>query len=173
MILDSFFSFALSITGNLEVPWVPTRRELIAHILRIAGVKKGLVFYDLGCGDGRVVIEAAKRGAKGVCVEIRSDLIREAIRKSIEAGVRDKIEFINADFMLVDLNPADVIYMYLLTRVNAKLRPKLEKELRPGTRVVTLDFEIPGWKPIYVEKHFTNGMERKIYLYIKGISDVR
>jgi ubiquinone/menaquinone biosynthesis C-methylase UbiE len=139
--------------------------------MRIARVGPGDVFYDLGCGDGRVVIEAAKRGALGVCIEIREDLIKQAIEAARAAGVVDRIRFIHGDFRYVDVSDATVVYMYLLTRVNEALRPKLERELRLGTRVVTLDFEIPGWKPIHIEKHHTGGLERTIYLYVRGVSD--
>ncbi len=150
---------------------MPTRKQLLAHVMRLADVKPGVVFYDLGCGDGRVVIEAAKRGARGVCVELRRDLIEQAMRNAREAGVADRIRFVNKSFFDVDLSDADIVYMYLLTRVNAQLRPKLEKELRLGARVVTLDFEVPGWKPVQVEKHVVAGMTRVLYLYIKGVSD--
>ncbi len=163
----------LSRLEKYDVPWVPTRKELLKHIMRVARVQPGDVFYDLGCGDGRVVIEAAKRGARGVCVEIREDLIEEAKRRAREEGVEDRIEFVHDDFMRVDLGRATVVYMYLLTRVNSMLRPKLEKELQLGARVVTLDFEIPGWKPIHVERHYTGSLERTIYLYVKGVSDAR
>lgn len=170
--VDSVFRLLpLSVLGAHNVPWVPTRRQLLAHVMRLAGVKPGTVFYDLGCGDGRVVIEAAKRGARGVCVELRRDLIEQAMRNAREAGVADRIRFINKSFFDVDLGDADVVYMYLLTRVNAQLRPKLEKELRLGARIVTLDFEVPGWKPVQIEKHVVAGMTRILYLYIKGVSD--
>ena len=169
--LGWFAFIPLAFVGNLEVPWVPTRYELIKHIMRIARVGPGDVFYDLGCGDGRVVIEAAKRGARGVCVEIREDLIEEAMKQARAQGVYDRIRFVRADFHQVDVSDATVVYMYLLTRVNESLRPKLERELSIGTRVVTLDFEVPGWKPVHVEKHYTGGLERTIYLYIRGVSD--
>jgi len=155
-----------------DVPWVPTRRELIKHIIRIAGVRRGDVFYDLGCGDGRVVIEAVKHGARGVCIEIRPDLIKEAMKNAKRENVYDRISFIQGDFYTQDLSKATVIYMYLLTRVNAALKPKLEREARVGTRIITLDFEIPGWRPVHVEKHYTGGLERTIYLYIRGVSDI-
>ncbi len=166
-----FAQLPLSVLGNYDVPWVPTRRQLISHIMRIAKVGPGDVFYDLGCGDGRMVIEAAKRGAKAVCVELREDLIRTAMENAEKAGVRDRIVFVNEDFHRVNLSDATVVYMYLLTRVNASLKPKLEAELKPGTRVVTLDFAIPGWKPVEVERHNVAGLTRVIYLYIKGVSD--
>ena len=162
----------LSSYESYDVPWVPTRKELLKHIMRIARVGPNDVFYDLGCGDGRVVIEAAKRGARGVCVEIREELIREAMENARKEGVADRIKFVHGSFTDVDLRDATVVYMYLLTRVNRMLKPKLEKELRLGTRVVTLDFEIPGWKPVHVEKHYTGSLERIIYLYVKGVSDL-
>ncbi len=171
MLSGFFASLPLSVLGVHNVPWVPTRRQLLAHIIRLARVEPGTVFYDLGCGDGRVVIEAAKHGARGVCVELRSDLIAEAVERAKSEGVYDRIKFLNTSFFDVDLGEADVVYMYLLTRVNAQLRPKLERELRVGARVVTLDFEIPGWRPVQVEKHLVAGMSRTLYLYIKGVSD--
>ncbi len=167
-----FTVLPLAFVGNLEVPWVPTRYELIRHVLRVAKVGPNDVFYDLGCGDGRVVVEAAKIGARGVCVEIREDLIKQAMENAAKEHVKDRIRFINADFHKVDISDATVVYMYLLTRVNESLKPKLTRELRLGTRIVTLDFEIPGWKPVHVERHYTGGLERTIYLYIRGISDV-
>jgi ubiquinone/menaquinone biosynthesis C-methylase UbiE len=169
---EVFARLPLSILGSYDVPWVPTRRQLIEHIMRLAKVGEGDVFYDLGCGDGRVVIEAAKRGARAVCVELREDLIKTAMENAKKAGVANRITFINEDFHKVNISDATVVYMYLLTRVNASLRPKLEKELKPGTRVVSLDFAIPGWKPVEVERHNVAGLTRILYLYIKGISDV-
>ena len=167
-----WFTFLpLAVVGNLDVPWVPTRYELIGHVMRVARVGPGDVFYDLGCGDGRVVIEAAKRGARGVCVEIREDLLKQAMEAARKEGVADRIRFVRADFHQVSVKDATVVYMYLLTRVNESLRPKLERELRLGARVVTLDFEVPGWKPVHVERHHTGGLERIIYLYIRGVSD--
>ena len=160
-----------SFRGKQLAPWVPTRAELIPYIMKLAKVGKGDVFYDLGCGDGRVVIEAVKRGAKGVCVDINPDLINEAKLKAKAEGVYDKIKFINTDFFNVSLQDATVIYMYLLTFVNALLRDKLEKETREGTRIVTLDFEIPLWTPIHKVRIPIGYRDAVIYLYIRGKSD--
>ncbi|BEP18184.1 protein-lysine N-methyltransferase [Pyrofollis japonicus] len=165
-----FAVLPLAEIGSYDVPWVPTRMKLIDHIMRVARVGEGDVFFDLGCGDGRVAVEAARRGARAVCVEIRKDLIEKAKENARRAGVKDLIEFINDSFFNVDLSKATVVYMYLLTRINAALRPKLELELRPGTRVITLDFEIPGWRPVHIEKHYIGGLLRTIYLYVSGIS---
>lgn len=156
---------------SYDVPWVPTRRQLISHIMRLARITRNDVFYDLGCGDGRVAIEAARLGARAVCVEIRKDLIDKAKENARQANVYDRITFINDSFFQVDLHDATVVYMYLLTRINAALRPKLEKELQPGTRVITLDFEIPRWRPVHVEKHYVAGLLRTLYLYVVGVSN--
>ncbi len=155
-----------------DVPWVPTRRQLISHIMRLASLSENDVFYDLGCGDGRVAIEAAKHGARAVCVEIRKDLLEKAKENAKKSNVYDRITFINDSFFNIDLQDATVVYMYLLTRVNAALRPKLEKELKPGTRVITLDFEIPRWRPVHVEKHYIAGLLRTLYLYVVGVSNL-
>ncbi len=157
---------------STDIPWVPTRKELLPHIMRLARIRDGAVFYDLGCGDGRVVIEAALHGAQGVCVEIKRELIEEAKRRARKAGVYERIVFVNDDFFNIDISDADIVYMYLLTKANRLLRPKLEAQLKIGARVITLDFEIPGWKPIHVEKHYVNGFNRSLYLYVKGVSDL-
>ena len=162
----------MSYYGTISVPWVPTRDELLEYIVKLARLKKDDVFYDLGCGDGRVVIRAVKEGIKkGVCVEINSSLIERAKEAAQREGVYDKIEFLNEDFFKVPLSDATVVYMYLLTSVNRALKPKLESELRNGTRVVTLDFEIPGWKPVQVVEIALPSRMAKLFLYIKGVSD--
>ena len=153
-------------------PWVPTRMELIPYIMMLAKPRQGDVFYDLGCGDGRIAIEAALRGAKAVCVEINKDLIVRAKEKAKKLGLEDRIVFINDDFFNVSLNDATIVYMYLLTSVNRMLRPKLERELRLGTRVISLDFEVPGWRPIHIMRISLGYREATLYLYVKGISDV-
>ncbi|WP_228546744.1 class I SAM-dependent methyltransferase [Hyperthermus butylicus] len=168
-----FAAIPLSVLGSYDVPWVPTRRQLIDYVMRIARVGEGDIFYDLGCGDGRVAIEAARRGAKAVCVELRKDLIEAAMENARKAGVYDRVKFVNDDFFKVPIGDATVVYMYLLTRVNAALKPKLEKELKVGTRIVTLDFAIPGWKPVHVERYYIAGLVRTLYLYIRGVSDIK
>ncbi len=157
--------------GSLA-PWVPTRDELLPYIMNLAKVGSGDVLYDLGCGDGRVVIEAALRGAKGVCVELNKELISRAEERARKLGVIDKVSFINEDFFNVSLTDATVIYMYLLTSVNKMLRPKLSREARIGTRIITLDFEIPGWRPVHVVRVSLGYREATLYLYIKGVSDI-
>lgn len=152
-------------------PWVPTKNELIPYIMRLAKVSKNDVFYDLGCGDGRVVIEAAKRGAYGVCIDINAELLKRAIDKAKKEGVINRIKFINKDFFDISLEDATVIYMYLLTFVNALLKDKIRKETREGTRIITLDFEIPEWKPVHVIKVPIGYRDAVLYLYVRGKSD--
>jgi precorrin-6B methylase 2 len=157
---------------GVRVPWVPTREELLDIIMKLADLKSTDIFYDLGCGDGRVVIRAAKEGVKkAVCVELNPVLIERAKENAKMANVADKIEFINEDFFKVNLSEASVIYMYLLTSVNRALRPKLESELKNGTRIITLDFEIPGWKPVQVVEVALPMRTARLYLYVKGVSD--
>ncbi len=155
-----------------QAPWVPTREELLPYVMMLAKPAKSDVFYDLGCGDGRVVIEAALHGARGVCVEINPDLIKRAKETAEKLKVADKIQFVNNDFFNVSLRDATIVYMYLLTSVNRALKPKLERELGLGTRVVTLDFEIPGWRPVHITRVSLGYREATLYLYVKGVSDV-
>lgn len=163
---------ALSLGGGPLVPFVPTRKEALEVVFQALDLKPGDIFYDLGCGDGRVAIEAAKRFPvkKVVCVETRGDLIEEGRKRAVEEGVQDKVVFIKDDFFNVAISEATAVYMYLLTSVNEALKPKLSKELRPGSRVVTLDFQIPGWRPVRVFKR-GSGWQNTVYLYIIGESD--
>lgn len=158
--------------SGIKVPWVPTREELLEIIMRLANIKDYDVFYDLGCGDGRVVIKAVKEGAKkGVCVELNPSLIEKAKENAKLENVQGKIAFINDDFFNVPLGDATIVYMYLLTSVNKALKPKLESELIEGTRVITLDFEIPGWKPVQIIEVSLPMRTARLFLYVKGISD--
>jgi SAM-dependent methyltransferase len=159
-------------TDPLWVPWVPTRPELIDMIFSLAEVGDKDVFYDLGSGDGRMVVEAAKRGVKrAVGIEKNRELYMKAVRLAEKEGVSVKAVFRNEDFFSVDISDATVVYMYLLTRINRLLAPKLASELRPGTRIVSLDFEIPGWRPVKVVEAVARGMDRRLYLYVKGVSE--
>ncbi|MCD6095195.1 MAG: class I SAM-dependent methyltransferase [Thermoprotei archaeon] len=148
------------------VPFVPTPEIVARYMLKLAEVKPGELVYDLGSGDGQIVIMAAREfGARAIGVEIRRDLVEESLRKIKEYGLEDRVTIIHGDFFKVDISDADVVTLYLLTSVNERLRPKLEKELRPGTRVVSHDFEIPGWKPIKVVEINEEWRSHKIYLY--------
>src|SRR5207245_9020143 len=122
--------------------------------------KQGDVGYDLGAGDGRIVITAAKRGARAVGFEIDPDLVRESRENIRKAGVEELAEIRNQDILTVDLSPASVVTMYLLPDVNLKLKPNLLSQLKPGSRVVSHSFDMGEWKPDKTER--VNG--RTIYL---------
>lgn len=169
----SFGLLLLGLAGNPLVPFVPTREEAMNLVFALAKPTEADVFYDLGCGDGRVVIEAVKRFnvKKAVCIEKREDLVKLAYRRVKEEGLEDRVKVIHGDFMYTPIHEATIVYMYLLTSVNEALKPKLKRELRIGARIVTLDFEIPGWRPVAVlgERH---GWQKIAYLYVRGISDM-
>src|SRR5690606_24579156 len=132
---------------NLDVPYVPTKQEVVEEMLRLAGVKAGDVVYDLGCGDGRIVITAAQKfGATGVGVDLNPHRIKEANANAKAAGVTDKVKFVEGDLFDFDFSEADVVTMYLLPSVNLKLRPKLLSELKPGSRIVSHDFDMGDWE---------------------------
>jgi len=136
-------------------------------MLEIAELKPGEILYDLGCGDGRIIIMAAKEfNARAVGIEIRKDLVEQCYREVMRLGLQDRIKIIHGDFFEVNLSEADVVTLYLLTSVNEKLRPKLEKELKPGARVISHDFEVLGWKPKRVENIYDQWRTHKIYLYV-------
>jgi SAM-dependent methyltransferase len=129
-----------------DVPYVPTPDDVVASMLRLANVHKGDVVYDLGCGDGRIVIAAARLGARGVGVDINPDRIRDARLNAKQAGVEDSVTFIQEDLFKADIRQATVVTLYLLPSVNLKLRPRLWSELKPGTRIVSQSFDMGDWK---------------------------
>ncbi|HXG51200.1 MAG TPA: class I SAM-dependent methyltransferase [candidate division Zixibacteria bacterium] len=130
-----------------KVPYVPTPFEVVDRMLSLAGVKRDDVVYDLGSGDGRIVIEAAKRyGARGVGIELDGRLVEVARAAARREGVSHLVEFRQADALRADLSPATVITLYMLPSFNRRLRPALERQLRPGTRVVAHDYPIEGWQ---------------------------
>jgi cyclopropane fatty-acyl-phospholipid synthase-like methyltransferase len=136
-----------------EVPFVPTPPEVVDRMLEVAQVKPGDVIYDLGSGDGRIIIRAAKRyGVKGVGIEIDTELVQKARDNAFREKVDHLVEFRLQDALTVDVSPATVVALYMLPEFNAKLRPILEKQLKPGSRVVSHDFEIQGWVPDKVEQ---------------------
>jgi precorrin-6B methylase 2 len=131
-----------------DVPYVPTMPEIVDQMLRLANVGRDDVVYDLGCGDGRLVIAAVKKfGAKrGVGVDIDPERIKESDENARAAGVADRVKFIEQDLFKADIREATVVTLYLLPDVNLRLRPKLWAELRPGTRVVSNAFDMGDWK---------------------------
>lgn len=136
-----------------EVPFVPTPPEVVDRMLEMAQVKAGDVIYDLGSGDGRIIIRAAKRyGVRGVGIEIDADLVQKAKDNAFREKVDHLVEFRAQDALTVDVSPATVVTLYMLPEFNAKLRPIFDKQLKPGARVVSHDFEIQGWVPDKVER---------------------
>ena len=132
-----------------DVPYMPTHEKVVAEMLKVAKVGKDDVLYDLGSGDGRIVITAAKEfGTRGVGVDIDPDLIREARQNAVKAGVADKVKFIQQDLFETDIREATVVTLYLWPEINLRLRPKLLSDLRPGTRVVSHNHDMGDWKPL-------------------------
>lgn len=135
------------------VPYVASGPETVTAMLKLAGVEKNDLVIDLGCGDGRIVIAAAKEyGAHGIGVDIDPDRIKEANQNARKEGVANLVEFRQGDLFAADIRKATVVTLYLLPSVNMKLRPKLWRELKPGTRVVSHTFDMEDWKPDKVEK---------------------
>ncbi|HZM32984.1 MAG TPA: class I SAM-dependent methyltransferase [Burkholderiales bacterium] len=134
-----------------DVPFVPTPEEVVDKMLEVAKVGPNDVLYDLGSGDGRIVIAAARKGARGVGIDIDPQRIREARENARKAGVANRVEFRQGDLFKADLSGATVVTLYLLSSVNQKLRPKLLSELKPGTRIVSHSFDMGDWKPELVE----------------------
>lgn len=131
-----------------DVPYVPTVKSVVREMLKTANVTEDDVVYDLGSGDGRIPIMAAKEfGARGVGIEIDSALVAKARQKAKAAGVADKVEFRQMDFFDVDLSDATVVTLYLWPEINIKLRPKLLQDLDPGDRIVSHDFRMGEWQP--------------------------
>jgi precorrin-6B methylase 2 len=130
------------------VPFVPTPQGVVEGMLELAQVKKGDVVYDLGSGDGRIVITAAKKyGARAVGFEIDPDLIRQSRERIRKEGLENLAEIRQQDLLTVDLSQATVLTMYLLSGVNMQLRPKILSEMKPGSRVVSHAFDMGDWKP--------------------------
>ena len=133
---------------QLDVPYVPTTAEAVQAMLKLADVKHTDIVYDLGCGDGRIVIAAAKTyGARGVGIDIDPDRIQEARENAKKAGVENLVRFEENDLFQANFREATVVTLFLLPSVNLKLRPKLLQDLRPGTRVVSNTFDMGDWRP--------------------------
>jgi predicted O-methyltransferase YrrM len=145
-----------------DVIYVPTPQEVVDEMLKMANVTKNDVIYDLGSGDGRIVITAAQKyGARGIGIDIDPQRIQEANENAKKAGVTDKVKFLQQDLFASDFSDATVVTLYLLPSLNVKLRPKLWSELKPGTRVVSHSFDMGDWAPEKTAD--VNG--RKIYYW--------
>jgi SAM-dependent methyltransferase len=132
----------------LDAPFVPTPIYAIMEMLHKAGVGKDDILYDLGSGDGRIVIEAARRtGCRAVGVELDTDLVEESRAGAVRAGVQDRVRFVVADIFRENISEATVVTLYMGGAVNVRLRPKLFRELKPGSRVTSYTFDMGEWKP--------------------------
>ncbi len=136
------------LTYSQDVIYVPTSDTVVDAMLKLAKVNANDVVYDLGSGDGRIVIAAAKKyGARGVGIDIDPERISESNENATEAGVTDKVEFIEADLFESDFSEATVVTLYLLSRLNERLKPMLMEQLQPGTRIVSHAFDMGDWEP--------------------------
>jgi len=130
-----------------DVVFVPTPQEVVDEMMKLAKVGPGDVLYDLGCGDGRTVITAAKLGARAIGIDINPVRIKESNENAAKNGMTGKVTFRNEDLFESNFRDATVVTLYLLPSLNVKLRPKLWKELKPGTRIVSHDFDMDDWQP--------------------------
>ncbi len=149
------------------VPYVPTPQEIVDRMLDLAQVKKGDVVYDLGSGDGRIVITAAKKyGVKAIGFEIDPDRIKESRENIRKEGVGNLVEIRQQDIRTVDLSQASVLTMYLLPEVNLMIRPNIWKQMKPGSRVVSHDFDMGDWQPVKAESiKDRSGWDHTLYLW--------
>jgi SAM-dependent methyltransferase len=150
-----------------DVPYEPTPQHVVTEMLSIAKVGANDVVYDLGCGDGRIVITAVKQfGARGVCVDIDPQRIQESRANADKAGVAERITFLTQDLFETDIHDATVVTLFLWPSVNLKLRPALWRDLRPGTRVVSYVHDMGDWIPQEVRTVQSGSGTRKLYLWV-------
>jgi ribosomal protein L11 methylase PrmA len=148
LIVSALFAASGAAAREPDVIYVPTPQELVEDMLRLADVKRGDVLYDLGSGDGRIPVTAAKKyGIRAVGIDIDPDRIREAHANARRKGVAKLVRFRQQDLFMADFREATVVTLYLLPDLNLKLRPQLLRQLRPGTRVVSHQFDMGDWKP--------------------------
>ncbi len=159
-------------TPMFIAPFVPSPNRVVEYMLKLAELTTGEVLFDMGAGDGRTVIMAARTfGARGVGIELREDLAKKAMTNIHQNGLEDRVSIVNDDMFNVNLTEADVVYLYLTTSANEKVKPKLERDLKKGARVVSHDYEIVGWRPEKIENFCENPPlgypSHTIYLYRK------
>lgn len=158
---------ALAQQKEPDVPFVPTPPEVVTRMLEVANVTSKDVVYDLGSGDGRIVIAAAKKyGARGTGIDIDPQLVEKSRANAKAAGVADKVQFRQQDLFQTDLSNATVVTLYLLPEINLQLRDKLLRELKPGTRIVSHNFDMGEWKPQRVERVQTPIREHFVYYWV-------
>jgi SAM-dependent methyltransferase len=156
------------------IPFVPSPMHVVQKMIEVADIKKGDVLYDMGSGDGRIIIEAAKKyGVRGVGIDLNPDLVAKARENAKNEGVSDLVEFRAQDGLTVDISEATVVTLYMFKWFNNALKPKLQK-LRPGSRIVAHDFDIDDWKPTRIEyvQQPQDGSDyaesRTLYIWIVG-----
>jgi SAM-dependent methyltransferase len=150
-----------------EVPYVQTPAVVVDAMLALADLRSQDIVYDLGAGDGRIVIAAARGyGARGVGIEIDPDLVRQARRDAEQAGVAERVRFEVRDLFTTDLREATVVTLYLSPELNARLRPRLLAELRPGARIVSHQFGMAGWEPVRTVQLTVDRREHVLHLWI-------
>jgi SAM-dependent methyltransferase len=151
----------------LDVPYVPTKFPVVDEMLKLANVAKDDILYDLGCGDGRIVIGAAQKyGTRAVGIDLDPDRIAESNENAQKAGVTHLVKFIEGDLFQADFKEASVLSMYLLTSVNLKLRPRILRELKPGTRVVSHNFGMDTWRPDAASVVTVDDIQHDVFLWI-------
>ena len=151
-----------------DIYYEPTPANVVAQIVALAGVREGDVVYDLGCGDGRIVIAAVKAGARGVCIDIDPVRIRESRANAAAAGVLEKVRFLEQNLFSADFADATVVFLFLWPDLNLKLRPTLWRQLRPGTRVVSYVHDMGDWPPRETVKVQGRYGQRDLYLWTIG-----
>jgi protein-L-isoaspartate O-methyltransferase len=168
------FAFAQSPSQNKRdiftkklAPFVSSPTRIVDRMLEMAAIKPTDTVFDLGCGDGRILFQAAQKySAKAVGIEIDDKLVQMTNEKIVNLGLQNRVKVQQGNLLEADLSNADVVTIYLLTQSNEVLRPRLEKMLRPGTRVVSYDYAVPGWKPKKIDRTAeSNSGGHVIYLY--------
>lgn len=150
-------------------PFVPAPWHVVDRMLELVELSESDVVFDLGAGDGRILLRAAKRyGARAVGYEINGDLVEDARMAIRAAGVEDRVEILQQDMFDAKLTPASVVTLFLVTAAHRQLKPKLEAELRSGTRVACYKWEIPGWNPVKTVTIPVSGVAQPIYIYELG-----
>ena len=151
----------------LDVPYVPTHESLVEEMLSMARVTGNDVLYDLGSGDGRIVITAARKfGTRGIGYDLDPERIKEARENARRAGVADRVRFEQQDIFTAKIADATVVTMYLLPDVNMRLRPRLLSELKPGTRIVSHNYDLGDWQPVQRKEMDVTGINHTLFLWI-------
>ena len=162
-------SYSQQFSKDSLAPYIPSPQEVVDRMLSAARVKPGEMVYDLGSGDGRIIITAAQKfQAHAVGVELRADLCKSTQARIKSLGLEDRVKLIHENMLKVDLSPADVVTMWFLTNSNLRLRPHLESQLKIGARVVSNEFPIRGWKATEMIQVKVGRVEHSIFVYEIG-----